>query len=107
MKRVGMVINIKPEKIEEYKKLHAETWPEVLDALRRNGVSNYSIFLKDHTLFGYLEYHGDDYEASMARIAEDEATQRWWKLTDPCQEPWPTRAEGEWWATMEEVFHMD
>jgi len=102
-----MVIGIKPEKIAEYKKLHAEAWPEVLQALRKHHVKNYSIYLKDNQLFGYLEYHGDDYVADMQKVAENAATQRWWKLTDPCQVPLQTRKDNEWWASMEEVFHMD
>jgi L-rhamnose mutarotase len=107
MKRVGMVIDVRPEKLGEYLELHRAVWPDVLAVLRRNGVRNYSIFLKDHTLFGYLEFAGDDYQRAMARVAEDEATKRWWKLTEPCQQPWPTRADGAWWADMEEVFHLD
>jgi L-rhamnose mutarotase len=107
MQRMAMVIDVKPEKLEEYRRLHAEAWPEVLAALRRAHVSNYSIHLKDHTLFGYLEYHGDDWEADMATVAADPATKRWWALTDPCQQPWPSRAEGEWWARMEPVFLME
>ncbi len=107
MKRIAMVIDVKPEKLEEYKRLHAAVWPEVQAALSRAHVRNYSIFLKGHTLFGYMEYHGSDFEADMAEVARDEATQRWWKLTDPCQEPWASRRAGEWWAHMDEVFHMD
>jgi L-rhamnose mutarotase len=107
MRRIAMVIDVKPEKLDEYKALHAEAWPEVLAALRRAHVRNYSIFLKDHTLFGYLEYHGQDWAADMAEVAKDPATQRWWALTDPCQTPWESRAEGEWWAVMEPVFLME
>ena len=107
MQRMAMVIDVKPEKLEEYKRLHAATWPEVLAALRAAHVRNYSIHLKDHTLFAYLEYHGEDWDADMARVAADPATQRWWELTDPCQEAWPTRAPGEWWARMEPVFLME
>jgi L-rhamnose mutarotase len=102
-----MVTGIKPEKIDEYKRLHADVWPDVLAVLRAHHIRNYSIFLKDNTLFGYFEYHGSDLSEDMRRVAEREATQRWWKLTDPCQEPWPTRTSGEWWAEMEQVFHMD
>ncbi len=107
MRRVAMVINVKPEMLESYRRLHAEAWPAVVLALRRANVRNYSIFLKDHVLFGYLEYHGDDWDADMAAVAADPATQRWWALTDPCQEPWPTRADGEWWARMEPIFLME
>ncbi|MGB0922180.1 MAG: L-rhamnose mutarotase [Alphaproteobacteria bacterium] len=107
MKRYAMVIGIKPEKIEEYKALHADAWPGVLAALKKANVSNYSIYLKDHTLFGYLEYDGDDFDADMAKVGEDPTTQKWWSFTDPCQVPWGNREEGEHWAMMEEVFHMD
>jgi L-rhamnose mutarotase len=107
MQRIAMLIKVKPEMLETYKRLHADAWPEVLAALRRAHVRNYSIHLKDELLFGYLEYDGDDWDADMAIVAADPATQRWWALTDPCQEPWPGRAPGEWWARMEPVFLME
>jgi L-rhamnose mutarotase len=107
MQRKAMLIKVKPERLETYRRLHAEPWPEVLAALRRAHVRNYTIHLKDDLLFGYLEYHGDDWDADMAAVAADPATQRWWQETDPCQEPWPTRAEGEWWTMMEQVFLME
>lgn len=75
--------------------------------MRRVGVRNYSIFLRDGLLFSYLEYTGDDWSAAQAEIAADPDTQRWWLLTDPMQEPLPTAAEGEWWAPIQEVFHLD
>lgn len=106
-KRYAMIIKIKTEKISAYKKLHAAVWPEVIDVMRQHHIKNYSIYLKENLLFGYLEYHGDNYTADMQQIAAQEVTQRWWKLTDPCQEPFSSRQQGEWWTTMEEVFHMD
>ncbi len=107
MKRYGFVIGVKPEKLEEYKRLHAAVWPKVLEMITLCNIRNYTIFLKDHLLFGTYEYVGDDYEKDMARMAADPVTQEWWKLTDPCQQPLDTRHEGEWWAEMEEVFHLD
>jgi len=107
MRRYGMVIKVRPEKLEEYKRLHAAVWPEVLAMIRECNIRNYSIYHKDGYLFGYFEYHGEDYAADMAKMAADPATQRWWDLCNPCQEPLPTRAPGEWWAQMEEVFHTD
>jgi L-rhamnose mutarotase len=107
MKRVASVIRLRPEHEQTYRELHGAAWPEVLSALRRANVSNYSIFLRDGMLFSYLEYVGDDYEADMAAIAADETTRRWWQLTDPCQQPVESAAEGEWWAPAEEVFHLD
>lgn len=45
--------------------------------------------------------------ADMARMAADPTTQKWWALCKPCQIPLPNRADGDWWADMEEVFHAD
>jgi L-rhamnose mutarotase len=100
-----MVIEVRPEMVEEYTRLHAEVWPDVLEQIRRCHISNYSIFLRDGMLFGYLEYSGDDWDGDMRRMAEDPATQRWWQLTDPCQKPVASAAAGEHWAPMVEVFH--
>jgi L-rhamnose mutarotase len=75
--------------------------------IRKCNIRNYSIYLKDHTLFSYFEYVGDDYEADMARMAADETTRKWWSVMMPMQSPLPTRKDGEWWANMDEVFHLD
>ena len=58
-------------------------------------------------MFGYFEYHGDDFTADMASVAADPVTQDWWKLTDACQERLPTAGQGQWWADMEQVFLME
>lgn len=109
MQKMGMVIGIAPERIDEYKALHAAVWPQVLARLREAHVCNYTIFLREpeNLLFGYWEYHGADYAADMAHIAADPETQRWWTFCAPCQAPLASRAPGEHWAPMENVFHMD
>ena len=107
MKRYGMVINVKPEKIEEYKKLHAAVWPDVLKKISECNIRNYSIYLMDNTLFSYFEYMGNDFNADMENMAADPTTQKWWALCKPCQLPLEKRKKGEWWASMEEVFHLD
>jgi L-rhamnose mutarotase len=105
--RIAAVIRLRAEHEVEYRRLHADVWPSVLATLRRVGVRNYSIFLRDGLLFSYLEYTGDDWTAAQAEIAADPETQRWWQLTDLMQEPLTTAAEGEWWAPAVEVFHLD
>ena len=82
MKRYGWIIGVKEEKIDEYKKLHANVWLDVLDV-------------------------GEDFDGDMAKMAADPTTQKWWKVCKPCQEPLPDRDEDQWWADMEEVFHCD
>jgi len=107
MQRMGMVIGVAPEKIEEYKRLHAATWPSVLERIEKSNIRNYSIFLREpeNLLFAYWEYHGTDFEADMAAIAADPETRRWWTFCSPCQRPLQSRKPGEHWAPMEEVFH--
>lgn len=107
MKRYGSVIRVAPGKLEEYITLHAAVWPSVLKMIKECNLQNYSIYYKDGWLFSYYEYVGNDYSADMAKMAADPETQRWWSVTEPCQEPLSTRKEGEWWAEMDEVFHLD
>lgn len=112
MKRYGMVIGLRAEKVAEYRKLHAAVWPDVLKMIRQCQIRNYSIYLRQlgdgqYYLFSYFEYTGADFAGDMAKMAADPTTQRWWSVCMPCQQPLDNRAPGEWWATMEEVFHLD
>jgi L-rhamnose mutarotase len=107
MKRYGSVIKVSSEKFEEYKRLHAAVWPGVLKMITECNIRNYSIYHKDGYLFSYFEYIGSDYAADMDKMAADPETQRWWDVCKPCQRPLETRATGEWWADMEELFHLD
>jgi len=105
--RRGQVIRLRPEHTEEYLRLHREVWPEILAMITACNLRNYSIYLHGDLLFSYFEYVGADFAADMARMAADPATQRWWALTDPCQEQVPGAAAGEWWTVLPEVFHHD
>jgi L-rhamnose mutarotase len=107
VRRFGQRIHVRPDRIEEYERLHAEPWPGVLDQIRRSSIRNYTIFRHGDELFAYFEYVGEDFAADMAAMAADEETQRWWALTDAMQEPFPDRDPGSWWLTMQEVFHTD
>lgn len=107
MRRIGQVIGVKPEQIEAYERMHAAVWPEVLATIHACNIRNYSIFRHGTLLFAYMEYIGEDFAADMAKMAADPKTREWWTVTDPMQEPLESRVEGEWWATMQEVFHTD
>ena len=107
MKRYGMTIAVKPEFEAQYREHHAAVWPGVLETIRKCHIHNYSIYLKDGVLFSYFEYDGEDFDADMAKMAADPVTQQWWSLMKPMQDPLPTRKPGEWWADMDEVFHLD
>lgn len=107
MQRYGMLIRLRPEAEAEYRRYHQAVWPEVLATITACNIRNYSIYLRDGLLFGYFEYIGEDYAADMRRMAADPATQRWWAIMQPMQEPVASAAAGEWWAPMDEVFHHD
>jgi L-rhamnose mutarotase len=107
MQRFGQIIGIKPEHVAEYERLHAAVWPEVLATIRACNLRDYTIFRHADTLFAYFVYAGDDFEGDMAKMAADPKTQEWWAICKPMQDPLPSRAPDEWWATMKEVFHTD
>ena len=112
MKRYGSVIGLQAGRVEEYKKLHAAVWPAVLQMIQHCHLRNYSIYLSQlddgqHYLFSYFEYTGEDFAADLAKMAADPTTQKWWAVCMPCQQPLANRPAGEWWTTMEEIFHHD
>lgn len=107
MQRYASVIGIGPEHWAEYERLHANVWPDVLAQIAQSNIRNYSIYRYGELLFSYFEYVGDDFDADMAKMAEDPITQKWWDACKPLQTPVQDRSNGEWWATIPEVFHVD
>jgi L-rhamnose mutarotase len=95
-KSFGSLIGLKEEAAGPYILLHKHTFPVVLDRIARSNIANYSIFLLGDMLFGFYDYHGSDHEKDMAAIGEDHDTRQWWKLTEPLQQPLPSRKVGEW-----------
>ncbi len=107
MERMAQLIRLKSETLVEYKRIHAEVWPEILDLISACNITNYSIFLREPEmlLFAYWEYTGADFDADMAKMRTDARMKDWWDITDPMQEPLYQRGAEEWWARLEEVFH--
>ena len=91
----------------EYRSLHNDVWPAVLQTLRENGIRKYSIFVRDRLLFSCFEFVGDNLEVAMLNIVIDEITKQWLNLTQPCQTPVESAQTGEWWLPAEQVFHFD
>lgn len=107
MSKHGFVLGIRPEKLDEYRSLHAQVWPEVLEILKNAHVSDYTIFQKDTFLFAVFEYGGTDLAADFEKMNAEPIIKKWYAECSPCQVPLETRAPGEWWAEMQTVFHMD
>jgi len=106
-KRVGMVIKLKPEFVEEYKNLHSDTNAGVRDLLQEANIHNFSIFLirmddGDYYEFGYYEYTGNDFDKDMAHLTKKQRNIEWLKICDPMQIP----LKGyDGWAEMEQIYY--
>lgn len=100
----GQIGKLKHDKIDEYCKLHASVWPDVLKTISTCSLRSYSIFLHDDLVFAYYEYTGTDYEADMAKMAEDPVTQEWWKHTRPCFEKFAMDPSSEFYHDMKQIF---
>lgn len=106
MNRVGFVLKVRQEMIEDYKRVHQQVWPEMLDALRRHGWRNYSLFLRaDGTLFGYFETPGSFADA-LDGMAGEEINARWQESMAPYFEGGDDQAD-EMMEQLVEVFHLD
>lgn len=106
-KRIRMVVGIKPELIEEYRRLHAAENPGVRDLLNKYHVHNFSIFLQQMPdgkwyEFGYYGYTGSDFDGDMAKLAKEPRNVEWLKKCDPMQVSLPG-AKG--WTEMESVYY--
>jgi L-rhamnose mutarotase len=103
--RFGFTLKVRPEMTAEYRRHHAAVWPEMLDALRRAGWHNYSLFLgPDGTLFGYVETPGSLDEARAA-MASELVNERWQALMAPFFEGAGLPAD-QMMQDLDEVFHL-
>jgi L-rhamnose mutarotase len=105
MQRICFVLQVKPERLEEYRERHRAVWPEMLNALRETGWNNYSLFLRpDGLLVGYLETA--NFERARAAMAKREVNERWQRemagFFVHADGPLPDQAM----APLEEVFHV-
>ncbi len=107
MKRVAFLLKVRQDKIEEYKQHHAAVWPEMLDALRRTGWHNYSLFMRDDgLLFGYFETP-DSLQAAQAGMSQEEINAQWQELMSPYFENLLGQNPDESMVELDEVFHLD
>jgi L-rhamnose mutarotase len=101
MERVCFLLQVRPDRLEEYRERHREVWPEMLDALHDAGWRNYSLFLgEDGLLVGYLET--DDFEAAQRAMAASEVNDRWQREMAGF---FGERAD-EGLVRLEQVFHL-
>jgi L-rhamnose mutarotase len=111
VQRHAWVTGLRPEEAERYRDLHAHPWPGVNRMIKACHIRNFSIHEREIDgrlyLFAYLEYTGHDFDADLKKMAADPETQRWWKETDPCQQPLPeAAAQGRIWSDAKEVYYL-
>ena len=105
--RYAMAVRLKDEKRDFYIKNHASVWPEILEELKKINVKNYSIYLKEDFMFGYLEYDGNNFDEDMAVMQKIPIVDKWTKLMIDCFNPFPNNEDNESWVVMDEIFHLD
>jgi L-rhamnose mutarotase len=106
MERIGFVLNVKPDRLDEYKERHKNVWPEMLVALRESGWHNYSLFMReDGLLFGYLET--SDFESALTAMAGKGVNNLWQTEMAPFFEALDGSRPDEGLLRLEEVFHLD
>ncbi len=105
--RYGMAVRLKDDKKEFYIENHANVWPEVLEELRKINIKNYSIFLKDDFMFGYLEYTGNDFDGEMSKMQQIPIVDKWTKLMIDCFNPFPNNEDNDSWVMMDQIFFME
>jgi L-rhamnose mutarotase len=104
--RVGFILKVKPDMMDEYKRRHQHVWPEMQEALRKTGWHNYSLFMRDDgLLFGYLET--PDFNAALAGMAKTDVNARWQNEMAPFFEQLEGLRPDESMLQLQEVFHLD
>lgn len=106
--RVGMVIGLRDEAVDDYRRLHADDEPGVRDLLSKYNIRNFSIFLQrlpDGNLyeFAYYEYVGDDLESDLAALDSEPRNRDWLARCDPMQRPLPGE---DGWTVMEAIYYQ-
>ena len=103
--RVCFVLQLRADRVEEYRRRHAEVWPEMRAALRSAGWRNYSLFLADGgRVVGYLEC--DDFEAARAAMEATGVNARWQEEMAALLELDGGHADRAM-SPLPEIFHLD
>ena len=100
--RAGNVWRIRPGRRDDYLRMHAAIWPELKSLLREAGVTSYTIYVQNDTVFSHLE--AEDYDRLVERVAGEPISERWeaqfadileYPNADP-QNGWPERLTEVW-----------
>lgn len=106
MKRVGFLLKVKEDLIDEYRRRHEDVWPDMQEALSRNGWHNYTLFMReDGTLFGYFETP-ESFQTAREGMARERVNERWQQEMARFFEGTGLHAD-RMMEELVEVFHLD
>src|SRR5262249_15040921 len=104
--RVCFLLQVRPDRLDEYRERHRAVWPDMLAALRETGWRNYSLFLRDDGLLvGYLET--DDLDAAVAGMQTREVKARWQSEMAAFFELPPDGRPSTGFLRLEEISHLE
>ncbi|KAA8916755.1 hypothetical protein TRICI_001111 [Trichomonascus ciferrii] len=113
-KRICQIVKVRPEKLEEYIKVHGQVPEPVLSNLRKYNIEDYSIHYSPqfNLLISNMKYLGDDFERDGELMRNEPENKKWWDLTDGMQETMVEGTTGSadpkgWWTPLQEVFRFD
>ena len=107
MIRKEMVRAIKPECIKDYKKTHADVWPEILERITNCKIKNYSVFAQGDRLFSFFEYYGENFEEDTKIMRNNSRFQEWEKVHEHMFISLGNITKDEGWVELEEVFRKE
>lgn len=101
---VAFKLKLKPGMAAEYKKRHDAIWPELSQAIRDAGISDYSIFLDEgtDTLFCVQKLASNNSAADLRKLP---ILRSWWDSLAPLMEVNPDNSPVR--VPLKEVFHQD
>lgn len=106
MQRVCFQLQVKPGRIEEYKRRHAAVWVDMLEALAATGWHNYSLFLRpDGLLIGYFET--PSLADAVAGMQTAPVNSRWQAEMAEFFEDLGDASPDTGFLRLEEVFHLE
>ena len=106
MQRVCFQLQVRPDRLEEYKERHRAVWPDMLRALRETGWHNYSLFLRpDGLLIGYVET--PSLQVAQAGMAATEVNARWQAEMAAFFVDLGDARPDTGFLRLEEVFHLE
>jgi L-rhamnose mutarotase len=104
--RVCFILQVKPDRLDEYRRRHAAVWPDMIEALQRTGWHNYSLFLTPNgELIGYLET--DDFQLAQTRMRDEPINALWQSEMKDFFVEANGKHPDQLMSPIDEVFHID